>query len=113
MNFFRQTASYQSIQCPDYHRLMTQDEQHTLIDVRTPGEFNGGHLPGAVNIPLNEFAARVNDIPQDRKVVLVCATGNRSGVAADALVRAGYPSEQVYNLVGGTMGWMMQGLPLE
>ncbi|MFP4323567.1 MAG: rhodanese-like domain-containing protein [Anaerolineales bacterium] len=113
MNIFGKAPAYQSIGCTEYESLMQAEEQHALIDVRSPGEFNSGHIPGAVNIPLDELSIRVNEIPQDRNVILVCASGNRSGIAADALIRGGYHAKRVYNLTGGTMGWMMQGLPLE
>ena len=54
----------------------------TIIDVRTPVEFMGGHVNGSINIPLNEIPAKVNEIRQmEQPIVLCCASGNRSGQA--------------------------------
>jgi rhodanese-related sulfurtransferase len=61
-----------------------------VIDVRSPAEFRGGAFPGAVNIPLGELAARTSEIPRDRPVVLYCASGTRSGMAAGQLRKAGF-----------------------
>lgn len=88
-----------------------EKESHQLIDVRTPGEFVQGHVPNAVNIPLDQLSNRLNEIEKDTPIVLVCATGNRSASAARALARAGY--ENLYNLKGGTMMWQMFGNPIE
>ena len=84
--------------------------QHLLVDVRTPQEFNSGHIAGAVNIPLQELGQRASEIPQDEPVVVYCRSGNRSSTAAKMLKNAGY--DQVYDL-GGVIDWQAQGLPLE
>ena len=84
---------------------------HVLIDVRTAEEYRQGRMPGAKLIPLNEIGSRTDEIPADKPVVLVCATGNRSMVAAGQLSRAGF--EQLYNLKGGTAAWARAGNPIE
>ncbi|MGF1503992.1 MAG: rhodanese-like domain-containing protein [Anaerolineae bacterium] len=84
---------------------------HTLIDVRTASEFREGHMPGTINIPLNEIGRRTDEIPTNRPVVLVCATGNRSGAAARQLAGAG--REHLYNLTGGISAWARAGHPVE
>jgi phage shock protein E len=62
-----------------------------LVDVRTPGEFAAGHIPGAVNIPVQELDARMNELqPKDAAVVVYCRSGNRSGNAARMLKSAGF-----------------------
>ena len=62
-----------------------------LLDVRTPGEFAGGHLPNAVCIPLGELAARVGELgSKDRAVVIYCASGVRSASAGGLLRGAGF-----------------------
>jgi rhodanese-related sulfurtransferase len=84
-----------------------------LIDVREVEEFTEGRIPGAVNIPLSVFQSRFTEIANEGPIVLVCAAGGRSAMAADFMAANGYEAEQLYNLVDGTMGWMMRGLPLE
>jgi phage shock protein E len=64
-----------------------------LVDVRTRGEFAAGHLPGAVNIPVQELDARLNELqPKDGVVVVYCRSGHRSGNAARLLKSAGFPA---------------------
>jgi len=59
-----------------------QEKRGTIVDVRTPKEFRGGHVAGAVNIPLSEVLSHVEDLKSLTKpVVLCCASGNRSGQA--------------------------------
>jgi phage shock protein E len=91
-------------------QFVESGEPHLLVDVRTPQEFNSGYIEGAVNIPLQSLAQRMNEIPQDQPVVLYCRSGNRSATAAQLLARAGY--DQVYDL-GGVIDWQSQGLPLQ
>ncbi len=61
-----------------------------VVDVRTPEEYRAGAYPGAVNIPVQELAARLHEIPKDRAVVVYCAAGGRSATAAQILRRAGF-----------------------
>jgi glyoxylase-like metal-dependent hydrolase (beta-lactamase superfamily II) len=82
-------------------RLGDVDEPFVL-DVREPEEVAEWAIPTSVNIPLGQLGARVGEIPRDREVVTVCASGNRSSYAADALARAGY---RVANLRGGMAAW--------
>lgn len=82
---------------------------HVLIDVRTPEEFNSGHIPGAINIDVQALHRRLKDVPRDRAVVLYCRSGNRSNQAARLLRQAGYT--EVYNL-GGIGEWRAAGYPI-
>lgn len=84
-----------------------------VVDVREAWEYGEGHLPGAVNIPLSTLPQRLSELPKDRPILLVCNSGNRSGVAAEFLVAQGFDGERVYNLEGGTYAWMGAGLPVE
>lgn len=106
-----QDTGFENLEIPDYRSQFFNGIDHILVDVRTTGEFAGGHLPGAVNIPLDQIARRHSEIASDKPVVVVCASGNRSRTASKKLAEAGF--EKVYNLNGGTMRWMMAGLPLE
>ena len=65
----------------DIEKLIT-DGQGTIVDVRTPAEFMGGHVAGSINIPLNELPARMVEIKKlTVPVIFCCASGNRSGQA--------------------------------
>lgn len=87
----------------------TPGDDHLLIDVRTPEEFAAGHIEGAINIPVESIAMRLDEIPEDEKVVLYCRSGNRSNQAAAILDDAGYP--QIYDL-GGIIDWTAEGYAL-
>lgn len=96
--------------------------ESVLVDVREPAEFETGHIPGAINIPRGvlEFqvdahpaVARVSDPALSRKsrpLVLVCRTGGRAALAADALQRMGFGD--VRSIAGGVAAWTEAGLPL-
>ena len=74
--------------------------QSTIVDVRTPGEFLGGHVQGSVNIPLNEVTSRLEEFEKMGSVVLCCASGGRSGQATE------YLKHQGVDAVNGG-GWAM------
>ena len=82
-----------------------------LIDVRSPQEFAEGHIPGAVNMPVESFDPAA--VPQDVGVetVLYCRSGRRSAVAADLL--AGATGQPVLHLDGGILAWEAAGQPVE
>lgn len=61
----------------------------TIIDVRTPGEFMGGHVAGSINIPLQEIPDRLDEFHKMENIILCCASGNRSGQAAMYLQQNG------------------------
>lgn len=73
------TAAVQLITPASYQdRFAGGREGHLLIDVRTPAEFASGHIAGAVNIPVDELASRLSEVPQGQPVVVYCRSGNRS-----------------------------------
>jgi rhodanese-related sulfurtransferase len=62
-----------------------------LVDVRSPSEFAAGHIPGAINIPVQQLDTRMNELqPKDAAVVVYCRSGHRSGNAARMLKSAGF-----------------------
>jgi phage shock protein E len=70
-----------------------------VLDVRTPAEFEAGHIPGAKLLPYDQVAARAGELPgKDRPILLYCRTGRRTAIAAGALARLGYT--RVYDLQG-------------
>jgi rhodanese-related sulfurtransferase len=86
------------------------DDQPTVLDVREDWEWEAGHVAGSVHIPLGELGARVGELSADRPIVVVCRSGVRSQMAADAMSEAGWDAA---NLAGGLIAWHAAGLPLE
>lgn len=80
-----------------------------ILDVRQPEEWNQSHIPGATLIPLGELASRVNEVPRDQQVVVVCHSGNRSAQGRDILLSAGFT--QVTSMAGGLTQWEAAGYP--
>jgi rhodanese-related sulfurtransferase len=81
------------------------------VDVREPGEYAGGHVPGAVNIPLAELGTQVATVAADSQgaaVFVICASGNRSKAGAGLLLKGGLDARSV---AGGTAAWARAGHP--
>jgi rhodanese-related sulfurtransferase len=81
-----------------------------LIDVREPGEWEAGHVPGARNVELASLTAEAETIDRERPVIFGCRSGNRSRMAAEAFRESGYDA---YNMAGGLRAWAHEGRPLE
>lgn len=90
---------------------MVETENALLLDVREPWEWLTARIPGATHIPMGQIPTRIAEIPQDRPVVVYCATGQRSADVTEALRQAGYP--RVFNVAGGIVAWMNEQLPVE
>ena len=88
-------------------------EKAVVVDVSEPGEFAAGHVGGAKNVPLGEFEARLPAVVKNKTVplILVCASGARSGRAVPIAKKLGY--EQAQSLGGGLKAWKEANLPLE
>ena len=82
-----------------------------VLDVRTDEEWNEFHAPNTTLIPLDQLAARVNEVPRDREIVVVCRSGNRSQQGRDILLNAGF--ENVTSMTGGLNEWRSLGYPIE
>jgi NADPH-dependent 2,4-dienoyl-CoA reductase/sulfur reductase-like enzyme/rhodanese-related sulfurtransferase len=74
-----------------------------LVDVRTPQEFVQGHIPGAINMPIDELRCRMNELPQNRGIYIYCQIGLRGYLASRILLQSGF--DKVYNLSGGYRLW--------
>ena len=82
-----------------------------VLDVRTVEEYVAGHVPGAVNIPHDQVAARLAEVPKDRDVVLYCRSGRRAQLAGQVLAENGY--QHLEHLQGDMLAWMEQGRPVD
>lgn len=82
-----------------------------FIDVRTQEEWNEFHAPNTSLVPLDLLPARLNEIPRDREIVVVCRSGNRSQQGRDILLNAGFTN--VTSMQGGLNEWRAAGYPIE
>lgn len=84
-----------------------KNDSAVLVDVREPSEYQSGHIPNAINIPLRTLAQNLNEIPRDRPVVLYCSTGYRSAMGVMTLHLLGY--ENVKGFPPSLAAWKASG----
>jgi rhodanese-related sulfurtransferase len=77
-----------------------------LLDVREPAEWDAGHAPGALWIPLGDLGARLDEVPADGTVAVICRSGGRSAAATEALRSTGIDAVNVF---GGMKAWEAEG----
>jgi phage shock protein E len=82
-----------------------------ILDVREQDEWDAGHIPGAVFMPMGQVPDRLSEIPKDKTVIVQCRSGNRSSQVTDFLVQQGFTN--VHNMAGGLNAWQSAGLPVE
>jgi glyoxylase-like metal-dependent hydrolase (beta-lactamase superfamily II)/rhodanese-related sulfurtransferase len=85
----------------------------TVIDVRRPAEYSGGHIPGAFSFTLSGIDKHVSELPFDKnsETAVICAGGYRSSAAASMLEKHGF--KKLINITGGTNAWVNSGFPVE
>ncbi|NKQ59350.1 rhodanese-like domain-containing protein [Amycolatopsis sp. K13G38] len=80
-----------------------------VVDVREPGEYSAGHVPGARLVPLASLPGRIAELPRGERIYVICASGGRSRAAAGWLASAGLDARSVS---GGTSAWIAAGGPV-
>ncbi len=98
----------QTITVEELSKLIESNDSLQLIDVRSPGEYATGHLPRAINIPLEQADSRIDDL-RTGPVAILCHSGNRATMACD-LLREHHPNLLVVE--GGTQAWIRAGKPV-
>lgn len=108
---FAQSNVIQHVDALTFNKMLKSD-RGVLIDVRTPREFNNGHIEGAVNINLNDYNFRedIKKLPRNMPIYVYCHSGNRSKNASIQLYELGYT--KIVNLSNGIIGWNNESLPL-
>lgn len=101
-------SNIKEINAPQLAELLDQKADIQVVDIRQPAEVTSGTVPGAEMMPMHTIPLRIQEIKQDKPVVLVCRSGARSAQACMFLAQNGF--ENVYNLRGGMMGWAGSGL---
>ncbi len=94
----------------DVDMLESRSAETMVLDVREPEEYEQGHVPGAINLPQADLASRLDELPRDWPLVLICRSDARALRAAQFLRQVGF--EQVMNVQGGTEAWKAAGKPM-
>ncbi|MHC0038522.1 rhodanese-like domain-containing protein [Pseudoneobacillus sp. C159] len=95
-------AGYKNVSTEDSKRLIDNKEV-AVLDVRSPDEFQEGHIPNSTLIPLQELENRLSELNKETTYLVVCRSGNRSEQASDILVKNGF--SKIYNMTGGMNNW--------
>ena len=104
------SADVESVLPRDLAERLASDAPPVVLDVRSDGEWNAGHIEGALHIPVAEVEARISEIPRDRDVVVHCGVAPRARAAEAVLVKSGH--ERIQHLEGGFTAWGSAGLPV-
>jgi len=92
-------------------RSLIEDKPDLVIlDVRTASEYEEGYIEGAVNIPVQELSARLDELSREDELLVYCRTGNRSAQAVDILQDVGFTN--MYHMNAGITGWIEAGYPV-
>ncbi|MFT4809386.1 MAG: phage shock protein E [Paraglaciecola sp.] len=93
--------------------LKANTKNVVIVDVRTPEEFQQGHIPNAINVPLSDIIENPTILKssQEKPIVLYCRSGYRTGKAAEFLQKEGH--QNLRHLEGDMQGWLKAGLPVE
>ncbi len=84
-------------------------DEINVVDVRSPSEWEGGVIEGAQQIYVGHLMQQMKRIPKNRAIASVCSVGNRAGIGASILKKAGF--KEVYNVLGGMQAWEKLGYP--
>jgi thioredoxin 1 len=105
-------SGYAQVSANDFLKMYSENKSKAqLIDVRTPGEFKGGHIEGAINIDFNSsnFKQNIEKLDKETPVFVYCLSGGRSSAAVSVFESLGF--KNVTELEGGMMAWRSAGLP--
>jgi hydroxyacylglutathione hydrolase len=105
------TAQTERVSAPLAAARLSSDNPPLVIDVRTPREREEKHIGGSLSIPLSRLTERAQELPRDRHLLVYCAGGYRSSIAASLLQRWGF--DRVGEIAGGIAGWEAAKLPLQ
>ena len=101
-----------------YYRLtldeageMYGEDDVVIVDVRRMDEYLEGHVKDAIYITVDDILARIDELPEDKKLLFICAAGVRSGLACEMAAAMGLDSERLFNIEDGPGPWIEKGLP--
>jgi rhodanese-related sulfurtransferase len=103
-------APVETIGVQELHEKIEKGQPPFILDVREPEEYRMGHIADAKLIPLGQLERRISEVPRDREIVCICASGHRSMPAVQALKAAGYTARSMKN---GMIAWQLARLPVD
>jgi len=103
---------YYRISVDEAKEILDSGGDVTVIDVRSSEEFQSGHVPGAIHIPVDEILTRFNELPDGQKMLFICAAGVRSGLACEMAAAMGQNVDLLYNIEDGTPIWIEKNYPV-
>ena len=106
----RDTGFLPQISVHALQNVLAKYGNHTVIDVRTPAEWQSGHIDGAIHLPLPQLIATGITLEKDAHISVVCGSGYRSNIAGSMLKTSGYG--HVYSVIGGMLAWRMAGFTM-
>ncbi len=97
----------------DVNKMMSGKTKYVILDVRTPGEFNSGHIKGAINIDVNQNDAysKIDKLDKNATYIVYCRTQNRSQVVGNYMISKEF--KKVFKMQDGITGWLANGFPIE
>lgn len=105
------SQTYKNVNASEAKKMIDK-QKVVLVDVRTDGEWNAGHLKGAKHIDISkpDFDKKISELKKDATVIVYCAVGGRSSRAAGMMSNKGF--KKVYNMDGGINAWAANGFPI-
>ena len=103
---------YFRVDSSEANSMLASDQDHiVVVDVRRDDEWVTGHVTGAIHINIDDLPGQIDQVPQDKKVLFICAAGVRSGLACELAASMGYDTDSLYNIEDGTPSWIQGGFP--
>lgn len=103
---------YLRVDSDEAAQILEQEKDSAVaVDVRREDEWVTGHVRGAIHIPIDDLMGKMDELPQDKKLLFICAAGIRSGLACEVAASMGFPSENLYNIEDGTPAWIEKNHP--
>ena len=93
--------------------MLQKEKNWVVLDVRTPNEFNEGHINGAININIfdQDALSRIDKLNRKAKYIVYCRTNHRSGIAVEHMMQSGFKT--IYQMMDGFPGWAANRLPIQ
>ena len=94
-------------------KAMVDGGNAVVIDVRRPDEWVTGRVEGAMHIPVDDVGMRIDELPEDKDLLFICAMGVRSGLACEMAAAMEVDTSRLFNIEEGTAAWIEKGMPYE